>query len=395
MIRPPPLKLKYDNRFPLPIPSARRPKQKETFFGTLYKANWRNIVIAVALLNMLRYGSSAVNAYEDADVDTSEHASKLAKVNLALCAMYATASLIELYGIIGVATQRLVLVRVYAFLAFLAAILVTAASVLNAASFFLNAEELMYECVALALRGHSSAKSQFRSQAWAGSVFAVGLRQAQKQCITSWTQDSWTEVINVFLFGFLPSLAYYVVAYTYYRQTTDPSHSANLLRRSSNRPVSHAEDDQGGYIQVAVDGHNVYAGTPTCDTNNQAQQRRTGNLPSARRRANRNNVNASTTQNAASTTNRTTTASTSRFVSRSLKRPHRPPALKELEPPIFVTQYAPAVLTSSPAGYSVTPGPPTYGIGHVRRAGGSYVPVQPNLSCSGLSLPSARYDKFV
>lgn len=253
----------------------------------------------------------------------------------------------------------------------------------------------MYECVALALHGHSSAKSSFRSQAWAGSVFAVGLRQAQKQCIASWTRDSWTEIFNVFLFGVIPSIAYYFVAYTYYRQTTDPSHPANLLRRSSNRPSSHSEGTQGGYIQVSVERH-PYAGTPTSSTNNQGQQRRTRNLPSARLRGARSN--AVSAQNAMSTVNQNPTTTTSRFVSRSLKRAHRPPALKELEPPIFATQYAPAVITGSPAGYSVTPGPPTYGIGNAKRAaaGGSYAPVQALLSaCSGLSLPSARYDKFV
>jgi hypothetical protein len=248
----------------------------------------------------------------------------------------------------------------------------------------------MYECVSLALHGRPSAKSQFRSQAWAGTVYAVGLRQAQKQCIASWTQDSWTEVITVFLFGFLPSLAYYIIAYTYYRQTIDPSHHANLLRQSSNRTSRNSsEDDEDGYIQVAVE--RPYAGTPTCDTNNQ-QQRRIANLPSARRRSNRGH--AVPPQPAMSQVNRTTTTKPA-FTSRSLKRPHRPPALKELEPPIFESQYAPVMITGSPAGYSVTPGPPTYGIGPARIGVGSYASIPANLSCSGLSLPSARYDKFV
>ncbi|KAJ2923631.1 hypothetical protein H1R20_g13465, partial [Candolleomyces eurysporus] len=163
MIRPPPLKLKYDNRFPLPIPSARKPKAKESFFQVLYKANWRNIVMAVAGLNAIRFAFATYNAYEDALVDDFEHQPRLVTVSLALCVMYALCCVIEIFGVIGISLQRLSIVRAYVFFEFGAALMVTVAGVLKAASFFLNAEDLMYECVALALTGQSSAKSQFVS----------------------------------------------------------------------------------------------------------------------------------------------------------------------------------------------------------------------------------------
>ncbi|RXW11503.1 hypothetical protein EST38_g14353 [Candolleomyces aberdarensis] len=53
----------------LAIPSARKPKAKGSFFQVLYKANWRNIVMAVAGLNAIRFAFATYNAYEDALVD--------------------------------------------------------------------------------------------------------------------------------------------------------------------------------------------------------------------------------------------------------------------------------------------------------------------------------------
>ena len=77
--------------------------------------------------------------------------------------MYALPCLIEVFGVVSVLSHRRVLVRAYVFLELGSALLITVAGVLGAASFFLNAEDLMYECVALALTGQTFAKSQFVS----------------------------------------------------------------------------------------------------------------------------------------------------------------------------------------------------------------------------------------
>lgn len=376
-IRPPPLKLKYDNRFPLPIPSARKPTKSESFLATLYKANWRNFVVALALLDALRYAFASYNSYADSKVDYSERASKLATVSIALCVMYAVAVTIEIYGIIGVSAQRMVFVRAYALLAFLSAVLVTTASVLRAASFFLNAEELMYECVALSLTGNSYAKSNFRGTAWPGTTFPIGLRLARKQCVAAWTQVSWTQVVNVFIFGFLPAMIHYLIVYTYYRQATDASHSAYLM---SYKPVSQGtstrsrQDQNGGYARVA----NTNTDAPYDNRQNERPR-------SARRRARAGNANGG---NGAGTA---AVAATTAATSRGLNRSHRPPALTQLEPPVFTPQRG-AILQSASSMINswLSPGPPTYGVNQANRnvIGGIV------LNCSA-GLRSARYDKFV
>ncbi|KAF6743879.1 hypothetical protein DFP72DRAFT_1079382 [Ephemerocybe angulata] len=394
-IRPPPLKLKYDNFNPLPPPSARKPKVKETFFQKLYKANWRNIVVGVAALNAIRFAFATVcsytiyNAFHDACVDDFEHQPRLVTVSIALCVMYAFSCVIEIFGVIGIAMRRMALVRAYVFFEFASALLVTVAGVLSAASFFLNAEDLMYECVALALTGQSFAKSQFRSRPWP-SMHPLGLRQAQTQCIAAWTQESWTQVINVFLFGFVPALICYMIVFTYYRQTTDASHPAYLVprlritsqRESTTRPMEQVARN-GGYTRVP-NADDPYAGTPRGETNNNRGIGRSARLRAARKSASKSTIAATSTVIAAT--------------SRSLKRSHRPPALVELEGPIFTPQRNTLLQSaSSPLSFLFSPGPPSFGVslvGPSRLGIGAYGP-SINLSCSGGSLPSAKYAKFV
>jgi hypothetical protein len=330
------------------------------------------LIVALAGLNVLRYAFASYNAYQDAKVDLTEHASKLATVSIALCVMYAVAVTIEIYGIIGVSAKRMALTRAYAFLAFISAVLVTTASVLRAASFFLNAEELMYECVALALTGQSYSKSNFRGHLWPGTTSPVGLRQARKQCVSAWTHVSWTQIVSVFIFGFAPAMIHYLMVYTYYRQTTDASHSAYLM---TYKPVSQGKSNgrqrqNGGYTRVA-------------NSDSTEGEMRQTNPRSARRRNNR----AGNGTVAGGTTAAASTAATSR----GINRPNRPPALTQLEPPVFTPQKGIILQSASSMINSwLSPGPPTYGVNLAgRNIIGGIVS-----SCSA-GLRSARYDKFV
>ncbi|KAJ3488174.1 hypothetical protein NLJ89_g11640 [Agrocybe chaxingu] len=166
MIRPPPLTLKYDNRFPLPTKTASPPKSKG-FVGQLYKASWKNPIIAIAGLNALRWAYAAYNSVYDAIVDDAEGAHNLAKVSITLSVIYVVAFFIELYGVVGVSIetlslqQRLSFIRAYLYLTFLASLLVTSASVLSGVSYFVFAEELMWECLSLSTEGHGYEKSLF------------------------------------------------------------------------------------------------------------------------------------------------------------------------------------------------------------------------------------------
>jgi len=255
--------------------------------------------------------------------------------------------------------------------------------VLKTASFFLNAEELMYECVALALTGQVYQKSQFRSRPWPG--FTTGLRLAQKQCVAAWTHESWSKVICVFIFGFMPSLIHYLLVYTYYRQTTDANHSAYMIHQKaapSNNTGSMRPQNNGGYARVATNISDApYAGVVQVETITTRNQR------SARHRSN------ATSQRAAAAGMTTVMPTAAQYSTRGIKRAHRPPALVSLEPPIFSPQRNVILQSAAALSSWLSPGPPAYGANNVpanqnRGMGGGM------LSCGGSGL-SARYGKFV
>ncbi|KAF8961421.1 hypothetical protein BDZ97DRAFT_1905547 [Flammula alnicola] len=360
MIRPPPLQLKLDNRFPHPVRTPSQPKSK-SFVSQLYKASWKNPIIAVAGLNGLRFAFASHNAFLDAVVDDAEVAENLTKVSIALGVMYMIAFLIEIYGIIGVSMQRLSLIRVYLYLTFFASALVTGAGVLNGVSYFAFAEELMWECISLATEGRAYEKSLFRSRPWPGSVFAVRESEARKQCVYAWVHQSWSQVASVFLFSLVPAVIYYLLVYTYYRQTTDPKHSANLLHnRSGGRSTREATYSQVGSSSSRLAGPS----RPQSTTRQRAGASRRAQVQRSLRGV---GVGASTS---GSSTNGTAAVVGAKrtFTSRSLKRDHRPPPLLQ---------------SPSPVGLGLTPGPPSYRPSRVYAAFAAPVP------------SDSEYDKFV
>lgn len=237
MIRPPPLQLKYDNRFPMPMKTPSKQKSA-SFAAQLYKANWKNAIIAIAGLNGLRYAFATYNAIVDAAIDDEEAFDNLFKVSIALAVIYVLAFFIEVYGIISVVAQRLSLIRGYLYLTFLASLLVTAAGTLRGVSYFLFAEEIVFECASLAMQGRGYEKSLFRSRPWPNSIFRLRKLEARKHCTFAWIHQSWTQVASVFIFALIPAVIYYLLVYTYYCQTTDANHPANLQHNapSSSRP---------------------------------------------------------------------------------------------------------------------------------------------------------------
>jgi hypothetical protein len=347
MIRPAPLQLKLDNRFPYQIKTPSQPKSK-SFVSKLYIASWKNPVIAVAGLNGLRYAFAAHNAIQDAIVDDEEDADNLLMVSLTLGVMYLFAFFIEIYGITAVSMQRLSLIRVYLYLAFLASLLVIGAGITRGVSYFSFAEELVLECVSLAVDGRAYERSTFRSPPWPGSVFAIEENFARKQCVYAWVHQSWSQVASVFIFAFLPSALYYFMVFTYYQQTTDPKHSANLQH---NHPHLRAgggvgSSREGAYAQV---GYSRVGEQQANEASSSSTQQPSARLRTGARRSQTQNTRRSQRGVGVSTSNHinagSTAGSTKRtFTSRSLQRSHRPP---------------PLIQSPSPVGFA-TPGPPSY-----------------------------------
>jgi hypothetical protein len=392
MIRPPPLQLKYDNRFPYPLKTPR--PTKKSFFSQLYKANWKNPIIALAFLNVLRYAFGAYNAFNDAAIDREEREQNLMRVSIALAVMYVIACTIEIYGIISVSMQRFGLVRVYLYLSLLGAVIVTCAGVTKGVSYFALAEDIVWQCVSLARKGRIGEKSTFRSHMWPGPN-ALRRIDVRKHCVYSWMRQSWSEIASVFLFALIPAIISYIMVYIYYRQTTNPKHPACLIRNRRKQGGGGSQrrrnPTQTGYNRVAT--RDSYDGGDARNSQDQGLSTSrlhalTPNQHSAKRRsqvsqqrslrgvgANSTSMSMGSSNNGRAMRNVSTRATgpgasgVSRngdkkpFVSKSLQRNNRPP---------------PLVASPSPLGL----GPPNYGPSKVYAA-------------FAAPLASSDYDKFV
>jgi len=360
MLRPPALQLKFDNRFPHPVKSAKLSKPTSSFVSQLYKANWKNPIIAVAGLNTLRFVFAAYNAFQDAAVDDLEEADNLFLVSLALGAMYIIASVIEIYGIISISMQRLNMIRIYLYFSLLACVMVIGAGVLNGISYFTFAEELVLECVSLATEGRGYQKSLFHDRPWPDSVFPLMVHDAHKQCVYAWVHQSWYQVFTVFLFSVFPALIYFALVYTYYQQTINRNHSACLINtygddRSNHRsaPLGLMETrSQVGYTNqrddiTRVSNRNAMTSGRLDHAHNLfSPRRRTAQVPKSIRGVGVSNLQNNNNKVVLPVNNKKPP-----FVSKGLKRDHRPP---------------PLIQSPSPIGLS--PGPPSYRVSKVYAA---------------------------
>jgi hypothetical protein len=381
MIRPPPLQLKYDNRFPVPLKTPSKSKSA-SFASQLYKANWKNTIIAVAGLNGLRYAFAVYNAIVDATIDKQEVFDDLFKVSLALAVIYLFAFFIEVYGIISVSLQRLSLIRGYLYMTLVCSALVTFSGIIQGIAYFAFAEDIVKECASLAKEGRGYEKSMFRSRPWPNTVVPLNKATAQKHCTYAWVHQSWSQVASVFLFFLVPAVVYYLLVYTYYRQTTDPNHPANLQHTHSprNGAVAHGRTTRRttemsqrrvyrdvGYSRLANPAN--ASSEDVSVSSDYSQGLTTSRLQAApaaggqiSARPSRNGMGRSNGPGNSSNNN-----NSNPFATKGIKRPRRPP---------------PLVSSPSPLGLNNTPGAPAYGPSRVYAAFAAPV-------------GSAGYDKFV
>lgn len=253
--RPPPLQLVLDNM--LPNLGLRPPKP---LFVKIYELNWRPVVIALTMINTLRYALFASNSFHDAGLDLNEHAPDLALISFALSIMYILACLLEAFGLFTSLLPRPCLVHCYVYFAGLSCALVSIARIMLAVGYFALADEVVAECVSLASTGRMDDRSLFRSEAWHKQYNRpISVGEAQFQCLATWHSESVSEVVSVVLFTIVPCTICFLVAWTWGRQVRDPLHRAYLTKshlysggclcapRSGNQSAIHVEENSPLY----------------------------------------------------------------------------------------------------------------------------------------------------
>lgn len=294
--------------------------------------------------------------------------------------MYMLSFAIEVYGIVSVSLQRMGLIRVYLYLTLVTSLLLISAGVLKGISYFSFADELVLQCITLAIEGRGWQKSLFRGRPWPGSEVPYPEQLAHKQCGYAWVHHSWNHIAAVFLFYIIPAIVYYVLVYTYYRQTVDPTHVGNLLdhnriRTAGFTPAFRRQAPAAARGRARNDG---YARIEMTDQETATTTARLQSVPSAgvvartprHRRVAQPYARETTSIVAAAPAVPTTQPKKRTFVSRGIKRNHCPPPLMQSPPPI---------------GINLTPGPPSYN----KNKGPSRV-----YAAFAAPIVSNEYDKF-
>ena len=176
------------------------------------------------------------------------------------------------------------------------------------------------------------------------------------ECVYAWVHQSWFQVSSVFLFSVFPAMIYFGLVYAYYRQTINRNHSACLINtygddRSNHRsaPLGRMETYPQGYttIQRNNDTHCSSRNGMTSSRLEHAhnlfspRRRTTTQVPKSIRGVGVSSNHQSNNNNKDKVGN--PVKKKPPFVSKSLKRDHRPP---------------PLIQSPSPIGLS--PGPPSY-----------------------------------
>lgn len=156
-------------------------------------------------------------------------------------------------------------------------------------------------------------------------------------------------------------MIYYILVYAYYQQTINPNHSACLINTYGGDERSHHRNAltgciEAGYTRVARRDNGISPRNDDILTRNTSRLEHAHSLLSPRRRTPQipkslRGVGASSHQNSNNVRATVIGVKQLPFVSRSLKRDHRPP---------------PLIQSPSPIGLS--PGPPSYGPSRVYAA---------------------------
>jgi len=212
----------------------------KVFWDEVYQANWRNVVIAVAGINAIRFLIHATNSFTDGEADKIFHAPKLAHASCAIGVLYLITVVIQVFGVFSALSERLALIRIYAHLSFLSALLIVVAGFVGGITFFAYSDDLIHECVSLSVIGSLQTKPLFKGKAfkWSNPTPSI----ANTHCISAWGRSGVSQVLSIFLFSVFPAIIFFILAFVYYRQVTDPAHAASLIGRKPKAPANPTVD---------------------------------------------------------------------------------------------------------------------------------------------------------
>jgi len=155
---------------------------------------------------------------------------------------------IGLFGICAAATQKRQLIRIFAYLSALTVLIVFGISLLRIITHFTMKDTILGTCVNAAMgRGYVYG-------GWWGPVYSDSL-SSEQFCNRSYDRDSWAFIVGMLILCGI-AIVFSIIAFSYLRQSLDPSSPANAMRDPQHSGVSPAHY----YPPYGASGYNAAYG---------------------------------------------------------------------------------------------------------------------------------------
>ncbi|OCB87290.1 hypothetical protein A7U60_g5619 [Sanghuangporus baumii] len=166
-----------------------------------------------------------IASFRDISVD-DDLSVRLEIFDIVLGALYMTVLAVELFGLAAATMQKLPMIKIYAFLALGAAVIVSALGLIRVIIHFVFKNTLINECAAL-VEGDTIT---FRFGIWGTTTETLDDDEsAQDLCKDAWNHDSFAE-IAWFIVVTILSFLFASIAFSYYRQMLDPNSLKTVSR---------------------------------------------------------------------------------------------------------------------------------------------------------------------
>ncbi|KAG9310169.1 hypothetical protein JVU11DRAFT_9792 [Chiua virens] len=187
-----------------------------------YRRSLRPIVITMTVVTTIWALAWYVTSFQQLQLTNDGAYPKLAPLAIAQGVMYAVACGFQVFGVVAASMQRIVLIKIYAFLCALSTLMVIGISLMRVITHFVyKACRPVMDALSLLMKCHSP-PSSFRDVT------------CMLVCNDQWSHDSWAEIIMFIVLTVL-GLLFTSMAFAYYRQALDPTSPVNSSRLPSNQ----------------------------------------------------------------------------------------------------------------------------------------------------------------
>jgi len=227
-----------------PPPSGQPPRY---VFSRYYRANLRPVIIGVGILGAayaLIWGGSS---FSNLGADKSQNLGQLVPFDIGLGTAYMTVAAIELFGIWGAIRQSLSIVKLYAMLSLVIAVITFGAEILRLVVHFKFKKAMIDQCTIVAQSNDGGTSNDFF-----GNRRAHGLNpsDASDFCNDAWSHSTFSDIAWL-IFSLIGSLIFSSLAFSYYRQLLDPTSGVARSRPQDNNVPLDTFRSYGQYNEYA------------------------------------------------------------------------------------------------------------------------------------------------